>query len=142
MRTNVGHVTDIETTTGAEKYPSAIRHLFEGRHKAKLGDVVGVTQFGVNLTTLDPGCISALRHWHEGEDEFIYIVSGELVRRDDNGDQLLSAGSFAGFPAGDSNGHHLVNESDSAASYIEVGSRRPGKDVVHYPDHDIPPVQR
>ncbi len=142
MGTNIGHVTDVETSTGAGKYPASLRHLFAGRHKAKLGDVTGITQFGVNLTTLEAGCASALRHWHEAEDEFVYIVSGELVLKNDSGSQLLRAGSFAGFPAGEANGHQLVNESESAASFIEVGSRRPGEDVVHYSDYDTPPVHR
>lgn len=142
MTNSTGNVNEVETQTGAEKYPIGIRHLFEGRHKAKLSDVVGVTQFGVNHTTLEPGCISALRHWHKSEDEFIFVVTGELTLKDDSGEHVLSHGDFAGFSAGEPNGHQLVNNSDAVAVYLEIGSRRPGEDVVHYPDHDIPPVQR
>lgn len=142
MRDNVSHVKDVETQTGAGKYPSAVRHLIEGRYKAKLGDAVGVTQFGVNHTTLEPGCISALRHWHESEDEFIFVVSGEVTLKDEQGEQVLVQGSFAGFSAGEPNGHQLINNSATAAVYLEIGSRRPGEDVVHYPDLDMPPVRR
>lgn len=142
MTNNTGNVKNVETQTGAENYPLGIRHLVEGRHKAKLGNAVGISQFGVNHTTLEPGCISALRHWHEAEDEFIFVIAGELTLKDDSGEQVLLPGDFAGFNAGVPNGHQLVNNSKAVAVYLEVGTRRPGNDVVHYPDHDIPPVQR
>ena len=142
MKKNTKHVSEVETQTGAEKYPANIRHLFEGRHKAKLGDQFDLTQFGVNFTTLEPGCVSALRHWHEGEDEFVYVVSGMLTLVDDDGEHDLVVGSFVGFPAGHENGHMIVNRSSEPASFIEVGSRMPGNDVVHYPDHAMDPVRR
>ena len=91
---------------------------------------------------LNPGAHSALRHWHEGEDEFIYVLSGEVSLIDDSGQRVLGAGSFAGFPCGSENGHHLVNASDQPASFLEVGTRRPGADKVHYPDDDFGPIQR
>ncbi len=137
-----GNVSDVPALTGAESYPDALKPLFEGRRKARLGDVVGITQFGVNHTTLEPGSASALRHWHEGEDEFVYVLSGELTLIVTDGEHLLSAGDFAGFPAGQRDGHQLVNRSDEEATFIEIGSRKPGADVVHYPDHSFGPFSR
>jgi uncharacterized cupin superfamily protein len=101
-----------------------------------------MTQFGVNLVELGPGSYSSLRHWHEREDEFVYVVSGELVLIDNSGEHRLATGTFAGFPAGEANAHHLVNRSDQPASYLVVGSRAQGKDTVHYPDDDLGPISR
>ena len=134
-------LTDVEEVIGVpEDYLN--RHLFEGRRKRRLGNTVEISQFGVNHTTLEPGAYSALRHWHEGEDEFIYVLSGELTLIDETGEYQLGIRSFCGFPAGSENGHHLVNSGDQLASYIEVGSRRPGQDIVHYPDDDFGPIRR
>jgi uncharacterized cupin superfamily protein len=80
----------------------------------------------VNYTTLEPGAQSALRHWHEGEDEFIYVLEGRLTLIDGDGEHVLVPGSFCGFPAGDSNAHHVMNAGDTPAAFLEVGSRRPG----------------
>ena len=140
--TKILHISDVENITGVQSYPASVRHLFEGRHKARLGDAVGVTQFGFNITTMEPGSASSLRHWHEAEDEFVYVLSGELALIDDSGERVLREGHFVGFAAGETNGHHIVNKSDSVAVCIEVGSRRPGEDTVHYPDYDVPPVKR
>lgn len=118
------------------------QHLFDGRSKRKLGDVVGITQFGVNHTTLEPGAFSALRHWHQGEDEFIFVLNGELSLIDENGAHKLEPGCFCGFPAGSQNAHHIENTGNQPASFIEVGSRRPGQDTVHYPDDDFGPINR
>src|ERR1700754_3089349 len=96
-------------------YPSPHRSVTDGREKAALGNVAGLTQFGVNLTRLKPGAASALRHWHEQEDEFIYVLDGELVLVEDHGETLLKAGDCAGFKAGVSNGHQLVNKSQCDA---------------------------
>lgn len=115
---------------------------FAGVHEGQLGKQVDLTQFGVNHVTLDPGARSALRHWHEGEDEFVYVLAGELTLIDDNGEHVLAAGAFAGFPAGRPNAHHLANLSDKPAAYLAVGSRRPGADVVHYPDDDLGPIKK
>ena len=115
--------------------------LFQGFHEGRLAALVGVTQFGVNHVTLEPGSVSALRHWHEAEDEFVYVLTGKLTLVDDNGAHTLGEGSFAGFPAGCPNAHHLQNRSEEPASFIVVGSRRPGADTVHYPDDDLGPVQ-
>jgi uncharacterized cupin superfamily protein len=117
-------------------YPVEFKPRVAGRSKQKLGDALGLKNFGVNLTTIKPGAASALRHWHVKQDEFIYIVSGELTLVTDAGEQLLTAGMCAGFPAGAANAHHLVNRADRDAIYLEVGDRTPG-DSATYPDDDI-----
>lgn len=118
------------------------RELFSGRRKRKLGDAVGLHQFGVNHTVLEPRAYSALRHWHEGEDEFIFVLEGQLTLIDEHGEHVLEPGSVCGFPAGEANAHHLMNAGDSPAVFIEVGSRRPGQDKVHYPDDNFGPIER
>lgn len=107
------------------------------RKRWKLGDAAGLTQFGVNLHRLAPGVWSSQRHWHTHEDEFVYVLEGEVVLVTDEGEQVLRAGDCAGFPAGEPNGHHLQNRSDREAVVLEVGSRRPGEDAGHYPDIDM-----
>ena len=101
-----------------------------------LGDPFDLTQFGVNLETLQPGAQSALRHWHTLSDEFVLVVEGELVLRTDDGESLLKQGMCMGFKAGDQNAHHLVNRSALAVSFLVVGSRVPG-DTAFYPDDDL-----
>ena len=96
-------------------YPQPHRSVTDGREKAALGNVAGLTQFGVNLTRLKPGAASALRHWHEQEDEFIYVLEGELVLIEDGGETMLKPGDCAGFKAGVPNGHQLVNKSQRDA---------------------------
>jgi uncharacterized cupin superfamily protein len=123
----------LRTTTG---YPEQFRRICEGREKRILGNVVGLTQFGVNLTTLKPGAASALRHWHEAEDEFIYVLQGEVTLIEDEGETLLRPGDAAGFKAGIPNGHHLVNKSGRDVVYLEVGTRSP-RERAHYPDVDL-----
>ena len=139
--TNHGSLRDVEERVGVAK-DYLKRALFEGRRKRQLGDFVGLTQFGVNLTVLEPGAHSALRHWHEGEDEFIYVLSGEVTLIDDRGERVLGRDSFCGFPAGVENGHHIANLGAEPASFLEIGSRCPGADTVHYPDDDFGPVKR
>src|SRR5687768_2727979 len=117
-------------------YPEPFKSRVAARRKQKLGDAFGLRNFGVNLTTIPPGCASALRHWHSHEDEFIYVLSGELVLITSAGEQLLKPGMCAGFPAGRADGHCLVNRSKQDAVYLEVGDRRP-EDAVTYPDDDI-----
>jgi uncharacterized cupin superfamily protein len=117
-------------------YPTPHRSVTEGREKAALGNVAGLTQFGVNLTRLKPGAASALRHWHEQEDEFIYVLEGELVLIEDGGETLLGPGDCAGFKAGVPNGHHLVNKSRRDVLYLEIGTRA-GTERGHYPDVDL-----
>ena len=124
------------TRIGAN-YPPPYDAPCAGRHRAKLGDVAGLTQFGVNLLRLPAGQWSSQRHWHTAEDEFVWVVSGEVVLVTDEGEQTLRAGDCAGFPAGAPNGHHLQNRSDEEAILLEVGSRKPDADGCDYPDIDL-----
>ncbi len=117
-------------------YPAPFRAEHEGRHKQQLGDAAGLTQFGVNLSRIEAGASSALRHWHENEDEFIYMLEGELVLVENDGETVLGPGDAAGFKAGSGNGHKLVNRSDRDAVYFEVGTRV-ASERVHYPDVDL-----
>jgi len=117
-------------------YPAEFQSVVRGREKAALGNPAGLTQFGVNLTRLKPGAASALRHWHENEDEFVYILEGELVLIEDGGETVLKSGDAAGFKAGVPNGHHLVNKSNRDALYLEVGTRAK-TERAHYPDVDL-----
>ncbi len=117
-------------------YPSPHDQGFEGRIRQALGDVFGLSQFGVNLVTLEPGAMSSQRHWHAREDEFVYVLEGTIALVTDEGETALTAGMAAGFPAGEPNGHHLVNRTDTPALYLEVGSRYP-EDEVDYPDIDM-----
>ena len=117
-------------------YPEPFRKPCEQREKRTLGNELGLTHYGVNLTRLAPGAWSAQRHWHTQQDEFVYVVAGELALVTDEGEQLLRPGMAAGFPAGTPNGHHLVNRSNAPAVYLEVGDRTIG-DEVHYPDVDL-----
>jgi uncharacterized cupin superfamily protein len=123
----------VRTTT---VYPPEFQHVVRGREKTVLGDVAGLTQFGVNLTRLKPGAASALRHWHHNEDEFVYVLEGELVLIEDGGEVLLRPGDAAGFEAGVPNGHHLINKTQRDAVYLEVGTRAPS-DRAEYPDVDL-----
>ena len=123
----------VRTTT---VYPKPFDRITEGREKAALGNVAGLTQFGVNLTRLKPGAASALRHWHEQEDEFVYVLEGELTLIEDGGETVLKPGDCAGFKAGVPNGHHLVNKSQRDALYLEIGTRA-AAERAHYPDVDL-----
>lgn len=104
-------------------YPRPFNEPRRGREWRQLGDATGLTQFGVNLTRLAPGSWSSQRHWHMHEDEFVYVLEGEVVLATDAGEQLLTTGMAAGFPAGTRDGHHLINRSDRPATIIEVGTR-------------------
>ncbi len=117
-------------------YPRPFSAGLEGRVKRALTDALGLTQFGVNLTTLEPGARSALRHWHAKEDECIYVLSGELVLVLNDGDHVLGAGMAAGFPAGRADGHHLINRSNAPATYLEIGTRA-AEEISTYPDDDL-----
>jgi uncharacterized cupin superfamily protein len=117
-------------------YPKQYRKQVERRNKRVLGDALGLTHYGVNLVELEPGAWSSQRHWHSAEDEFVYVVSGELTLITDAGRQVLGAGMVAGFPAGKADGHHLVNASNETAVYLEVGDRG-DDDEVRYPDIDM-----
>jgi uncharacterized cupin superfamily protein len=117
-------------------YPAEYASFTEGRIKTVLGNEAGLTQFGVNLTRLKPGAASALRHWHETEDEFVYIVEGEATLCEDGGETVLRAGDCAGFKAGVANGHCLINKSQADVLYLEIGTRAP-TDRFHYSDVDM-----
>jgi uncharacterized cupin superfamily protein len=117
-------------------YPEPYRARVLPRHKRRLGEALGLTRIGINLTTLPPGKESSLRHWHTHEDEFVYVLEGEVVLRTEAGEQVLGAGMCAGFPAGTRDGHQLVNRSDRPASYLEVSNRDPA-DAAHYSDADV-----
>jgi len=88
----------------------------------------------MNYVEIEPGSISSLRHWHEGEDELVYVLSGELTLIDENGEHVLTPGCIAGFPAGVPNAHHLRNKSGAWASFLVVGTRKRGRETIHYPD--------
>jgi len=117
-------------------YPVEFQAECRGRHKQALGDAAGLTQFGVNITRISPGAASALRHWHEQEDEFIYMLEGELVLVENGGEVVLKAGDAAGFKAGSGNAHRLINRGTRDAVYFEVGTRAKAE-RVHYPDVDL-----
>jgi uncharacterized cupin superfamily protein len=117
-------------------YPREFAQVISGREKQKLGDEVGLTQFGVNITRIKAGSASALRHWHEHEDEFIYMIDGELVLRENDGETVLKAGDAAGFKAGSGVAHCLINRTARDAVYLEVGTRAKSE-RVHYPDVDF-----
>jgi len=123
----------VQATTN---YPEQYRKVVEGRSRKRLGNAVGLTQFGVNLTTLKPGAASSLRHWHEGEDELVYILEGEVVLVEDDGETVLKAGDAAGWKANSGNGHHLINRSARDAVLLEVGTRA-ARDHVEYPEADL-----
>ncbi|MCP1336187.1 cupin domain-containing protein [Futiania mangrovi] len=126
--------------TGGWGYPAPFAGTVAGRMRKRLGNAVGLDQFGVNLTRLEPGAASALRHWHEREDEFVYVLDGELVLVEDGGETVLRAGDAAGFKAGVADGHQLVNRSDRPAHYLEIGARSP-VERAHYPDDDLAAVK-
>jgi uncharacterized cupin superfamily protein len=124
------------TQRSGSRYPAPYNEPCMTRIKHILGDQFGLTQFGVNLTIMPPGAWASQRHWHEKEDEFIYMLEGELVLADDSGEHVLTPGMCAGFKANNGNGHCLKNLSDKQAVYLEVGSRLAGERVV-YSDIDM-----
>ncbi len=117
-------------------YPEPFASRMVGRRKHSLGDLFGLTNFGVNLTRLAPAAASALRHAHTKQDEFVYILQGHPTLHTDEGRTRLSPGMCAGFRAGTGNGHRLVNETEEDVLYLEVGDRTPG-DEGSYPDDDL-----
>jgi uncharacterized cupin superfamily protein len=127
---------DAPPRTKATNYPQPFALRMVGRRKQPLGDLFGLTNFGVNLTRLAPGAESALRHAHTKQDEFIYVLQGHPTLRTDDGRTRLSPGMCAGFKAGTGNGHHLINETGEDVVYLEVGDRTPG-DEGSYPDDDL-----
>lgn len=130
---------DIETAPRRDgtAYPPPYNAPCRERRRSKLGDAAGLTQFGVNLQRLPPGQWTSQRHWHSAEDEFVWILEGEVVLVTDAGEEVLRAGDCAGFKSGVVDGHHLQNRSDQIVLLLEVGSRRPDEDAVAYPDIDL-----
>jgi uncharacterized cupin superfamily protein len=123
----------VDTYTG---YPEPFRQAVLGRERKRLGNAVGLDQFGVNLSRLRPGAASSQRHWHQNEDELVYVLEGELVLVEDGGETVLRPGEAAGWKAGVPNGHCLINRTDRDAVYIEIGSRA-AREVANYPDIDM-----
>ena len=121
-------------------YPPPFDRVVYGRERRRLGNAAGLSQFGVNLTTLRPGAASALRHWHANEDELVFVLEGEVVLIEDDGDTVLGAGDAAAFKANSGNGHHLVNRTTADAVYLEIGSRS-HHERVEYPDVDLVAVR-
>jgi uncharacterized cupin superfamily protein len=121
-------------------YPEPYRSRVLPREKRALGDPLGLTKIGINLTTLPPGKESSMRHWHTLEDEFVYVLSGEVVVKTDGGEQVLTAGMCAGFPASadgkTGDGHQLINRSNAPVVYLEISNRARG-DMAFYPDVDL-----
>lgn len=117
-------------------YPEQFKSAVEARSKRALGNALSLTQFGVNLVTLEPGAWSSQRHWHTNEDEFVYVLEGALTLVTDAGEQVLGPGMAAGFPAGVADGHQMINRGDGPAVYLEVGTRSTD-DEVSYPDVDL-----
>ena len=124
------------TPRNSSGYPEPFRSRVLPREKRALGDALGLTRIGVNLTTLPPGKESAMRHYHTREDELVFVVEGEVVLVSNDGEQVLTAGMAAGFPAGVEDGHQLVNRSDRPARYLEISNRDP-EDGATYPDVDL-----
>ena len=117
-------------------YPEPYKSRVAGRFRRRLGDHAELKNFGVNLTRLDPGAESSMRHWHAKQDEFIYVLEGEITLVTGAGRQKLRPGMAAGFPAGKADGHQLVNETETPVLYLEIGDRTPD-DSASYPDVDL-----
>jgi uncharacterized cupin superfamily protein len=127
---------DVAPRAQSTNYPEPFAARMAGRQKRALGDVFGLTNFGVNLTRLAPGASSALRHAHSNQDELVYILQGVATLVSDAGETALTSGMCAGFKAGSGNAHHLLNRGSEELIYLEVGDRS-GGDAVSYPDDDI-----
>ena len=132
------NLNDYEYTEG--RYPKELLEYYQGNtdnyKQIKLGDKGGLTQFGVNKTILPPKSATAMIHWHEKEDEFIFIISGSPTLIDKDGEHIMNSGDCATFKAGDNNGHAIVNKSEQDVVLLEVGTRAQ-KDIVHYTDKDL-----
>ncbi len=132
------HVIDkakVPVKTGSI-YPSPYAEMMAGRSSLRLGEAGGLTQFGANLVTLDPGALSSLRHWHQCEDEFVMVTEGECTLIDDAGEHVLGPGDCAAFPANDGNGHHFINRTAAPARFLVIGTKAP-REVATYADHDL-----
>jgi len=128
---------DAAPTGHGTSYPDPHAEPCRARRRWRLGDAVGLDQFGVNLLRLSPGAWSSQRHWHEGEDEFVWVLEGEVVLVEDGGETVLRAGDCAGWKAGVRDGHCLQNRSDADVVLLEVGTRKADGDRGEYPDIDM-----
>ena len=131
-RIDVASLTSVVGTL----YPPPFDLPCRARDRTKLGDAAGLSQFGVNLLRLPPGAWSSQRHWHTSGDEFVYVLSGEVVLVTDGGEEVLRPGDAAGFPAGHTNGHCLQNRSDRDTRVLEIGTRI-HDDAAYYSDIDM-----
>jgi len=129
---DIAAIPEINTTS----YPEAFRELVKGRFRKRLGDAGGLTQFGVNLCRLKPGAASSHRHWHEKEDELVFVIDGEVLLIEDEGETVLRAGDVATFKAGVPNGHHFINRSGHDAFFLEIGTRS-SDERAEYPGIDM-----
>ena len=131
----------IDLSAVPQRQGSSYPHPFDAqcreRVRQAIGDAAGLNDFGINLLQLPPGAWSSQRHWHSTEDEFTWVVQGEVVLITDDGEEVLRAGDCAGFKAGDANGHHFQNRSEAPVTLLEIGSRRPSDDVCSYSDIDM-----
>ena len=127
---------EVPVRSKQSNYPEPYASLMNGRIKRKLGDLFHLKNFGVNLTTLSPGSMSALKHQHSRQDEFVYILSGTPTLAYGSREYVLSPGECVGFRAGEGSAHHLLNRSENAVTYLEIGDRTSGDGVV-YPEDDI-----
>ena len=121
---------------GGSGYPEPFKSRMGNRTKRRLAAACGMKNLGVNLVTLHPGGQSSVRHWHTLEDEFVYVLEGEVVLVTNGGEQTLRAGQCAGYPAGSKDAHHFINRSKMPAKYLEMGTNVPG-DTAFYPDDDL-----
>lgn len=117
-------------------YPDPYAAMMAGRSSLRLGQAAGLTQFGVNLVTLEPGAMSSLRHWHRAEDEFVMVTEGECVMITDDGEEIMHPGDCVGFPANTPDGHHFINRSDAPARFLVIGSKA-RSEVATYSDVDM-----
>ena len=117
-------------------YPEPYASMVKGRSSLRLGDAGGLTQFGANLVSLDPGAMSSLRHWHMAEDEFVMVTEGECVMVQDEGETVMRPGDCAAFPAGSTDGHHFLNRTDKVAKFLVIGSKAK-REVATYSDVDL-----
>ena len=131
-KVDIGKIA-IDISTG---YPPPFNKVVEGRSRKRLGRAAGLTHFGVNICTLKPGAASSQRHWHENEDEFVYVLEGEVVLREAGGETVLKPGEAAAWKAGVPNGHCLITRSDRNAVFIEVGTRA-STERAHYSEIDM-----
>jgi len=127
---------EVKPREKASSYPEPFASRMSGREKRSVGDVFGLTNFGVNVTTLSPGAVSSLRHAHTKQDELIYILQGRPTLHTDDGFTQLLPGMCAGFKAGSGNGHRLINQTPDVVVYLEIGDRASG-DEGTYPDDDL-----